>query len=156
VTNQEGPRRKELEELGDRLATARPQMSPLELDDVKARVTTAAGRGPQRGKGQPMKSRLATVMAAFALVLGGSGVVWAAAGGIPGKGGSSGSAPNNQYCPPSSNGAGKPKNPPPGNACGQPNPGHSNSHGNGPGNSNSHGNDHAASASQGKGNGKGK
>lgn len=114
----------ELEELGWRLAEARPELSPLELDSIKARVIAPGGRATRHGKGQFMRSRLATIMLAFALVLGGTGVVWAAAGGTPGSGGSSGSAPNNQYCPPSSNGAGKTKNPTPGNKCGQPNPRH--------------------------------
>jgi hypothetical protein len=118
----------ELEELGGRLAEARPELSPLELDSIKARVIAPAGRATRHGKGQFMRSRLATIMAAFALVLGGTGIVWAAAGGNPGSGGSSSSAPNNQYCPPSSNGAGKTKNPPPGNKCGQPNPGQGHGH----------------------------
>jgi hypothetical protein len=121
----------ELKALGDRLVEARPELSPLELDNVKARAIAQAGRATRQGKGQFMRSRLATIMLAFALVVGGSGVVWAAAGGNPGSGGSSGSAPNNQYCPPSSNGAGKPKHQGGGNKCGQPNPGHGQGQGHG-------------------------
>jgi hypothetical protein len=140
-----------LSELGGRLTEARPELSPPQLDGIKARAVARAGRATRQGKGQFMKSRLATIMAAFALVLGGTGIVYAAAGGNPGSGGSSGSAPNNQYCPPSSNGAGKPKHQGGGNKCGQPNPGqgHGNSgqgHGNsGQGHGNSgqgHGNGH--------------
>jgi hypothetical protein len=99
----------ELEELGGRLVEARPQLSALELDRVKGRAIAQAGRATRQGKGPFMRSRLATIMVAFALVLGGTGIVWAAAGGNPGSGGSSGSASNNQYCPPSSPGGGKPK-----------------------------------------------
>lgn len=118
----------ELEELGGRLSEARPQLSALELDNIKAKAITRAGRETRQGKGHFMRSRLATVMVAFALVLGGTGIVWAAAGGNPGSGGSSGSAPNNQYCPPSSNGAGKAKHQGGGNKCGQPNPGGGHGH----------------------------
>jgi hypothetical protein len=123
----------ELSELGGRLAKTRPELSPLELDGIKARAIAQAGRATRPGKGQFMRTRLATILAAFALVLGGTGIVWAAAGGLPGKGGSSGSAPNNQYCPPSSNGAGEPKHQGGGNKCGQPNPGHGHGLGNGHG-----------------------
>jgi hypothetical protein len=119
----------ELKALGDRLVEARPELTPLELDSIKARAIAPAGRATRHGKGQFMRSRLATIMLAFALVLGGTGVVFAAAGGNPGSGGSSNSAPNNQYCPPSSNGAGKPKHQGGGNKCGQPNPGQGHGHG---------------------------
>jgi hypothetical protein len=104
----------ELDELGGRLAEARPELSPLELDSIKARVIAPGGRATRHGKGQFMRSRLATIMAAFALVLGGTGIVWAAAGGIPGGGGSAG---KKQYCPPTSGGGGNHNKPPPGN-CG--------------------------------------
>ena len=56
-----------------------------------------------------MKSRFASVAIALGLVFGGAGGVMAATGGLPGSGGSSASAPNNQYCPPSSNNPGAPK-----------------------------------------------
>ena len=114
----------ELEELGGRLAEARPELSPLELDSIKARVIAPAGRATRHGKGQFMRSRLATIMLAFALVLGGSGVVWAGAGGHLGSSGGSSSAGNSQYCPPTSHAPGKPKHQGGGNKCGQPNHGH--------------------------------
>jgi hypothetical protein len=129
----------DLEELGGRLSRERPQLSAIELDRIKTRAIAQAGRATRQGKGQFMRSRLATILAAFALVVGGSGLVWAAAGGNPGSGGSSDSAPNSQYCPPSSNDPGKPKHQGGGNKCGQPNPGNpgnSNSQGNGNGNGN--------------------
>ena len=108
----------ELSELGGRLTEARPELSPLELDGIKARAVARASRATRPGKGHFMRRRLATIMATFALVLGGTGIVWAARGGSPGHGGSSGSAPHTQYCPPSSNNGGKNKTPPPGNKCG--------------------------------------
>jgi|GEM_PF-3605463 len=70
-----------------------------------------------------MKSRIASILVVLVLVVGGTGTVLAGSGGVPGKGGSSGSAPNNQYCPPSSNSPGKAKHQGGGNKCGQPNPG---------------------------------
>jgi len=56
-----------------------------------------------------MKSKFATAAIALGLVFGGAGGVMAATGGLPGSGGSSASAPNNQYCPPASNNPGQPK-----------------------------------------------
>lgn len=71
-----------------------------------------------------MRSRLATAALTVALVGGGGGAVIAASGGTKSSGQG---AARSQYCPPKSPGAGKPKNPPPGNACGQPNKGTSKS-----------------------------
>ncbi len=109
----------ELEEIGERLRSERPEASPLELDRMKttalARVTRSASR---QGKGAFMRSRLASVLVVFALLAGGTGAVMAASGGVPGSGGSSGSAPNNEYCPPSSNHPGSPKHEGGGNKCG--------------------------------------
>jgi hypothetical protein len=119
----------ELSELGGRLAKGRPQLSALELDKVKARAIAQAGREQRRGKGQFMRTRLATTMAAFALVLGGTGIVWAGAGGI----GDGGSAAHKQYCPPKSPNAGG--HPPCGKAKGH----HKHHHHN---NNNGHGHNH--------------
>jgi hypothetical protein len=113
----------ELEELGGRLAEARPELSPLELDGIKIRAIAGTGRASRQREGQFMRSRLATIMLAFALVLGGTGVVWAGAGGHLGSGGSSSSAGNSQYCPPKSHAPGKPKHQGGGNKCGHPNHG---------------------------------
>jgi hypothetical protein len=111
----------ELEELGGRVTKERPQLSALQFDDLKARAMARAGRATRQGKGQFMRSRLATIMVAFALVVGGTGIVWAAAGGIPGPPSDGGSASNKQYCPPTSHGGPKPKHAPQGggNKCGQ-------------------------------------
>jgi len=114
----------ELEQFGERLRHERPQASPLELDRIKTRAMMQGPRSASlRMEGTFMKSRFVSILVAFGLVVGGTGGVLAATGGVPGSGGSSGSAPNNQYCPPSSNGAGKPKPHGGGNKCGQPNPG---------------------------------
>jgi hypothetical protein len=113
----------ELKQLGERLRDERPQASPLELDRIKARAMTRASRAASvRTNGTFMRSRLVGILVVLGLVVGGTSGVLAATGGIPGSGGSSGSAPNNQYCPPSSNDAGKPQHDG-GNKCGQPNPG---------------------------------
>src|SRR4051812_26946900 len=105
----------DLEELGGRLSQERPRLNALELDRIKTRAMAQAGRANRQGKGRFMRSRLATTLAAFALVVGGGGAVWAAAGGNPGSAGSSGSAPNHQYCPPSSHNPGHQGG---GNKCG--------------------------------------
>jgi hypothetical protein len=106
----------ELSELGGRLAEERPELSPLELDRIKVRAIAQAGRATRQRKGQFMRSRLATIMAAFALVLGGTGIVWAASSG----GGSTDSASQKQYCPPQSKAGGDQPKPPP-ESCGKGN-----------------------------------
>jgi hypothetical protein len=141
----------DLEELGERLSKERPRLSAIELDQIKAGAMTRAGRATRQGKGQFMRSRLATIVAAFALVVGGGGAVWAAAGGDPGSGGSSGSAPNNQYCPPSSNNPGHPKHEGGGNKCGHGGHGHGHGHGDEHG----HGHGHGDGDEHGHGHGKG-
>ena len=109
----------ELEEFGRRLRDDRPQPSPLELDRIKTRAMTQASRAASpRMKGTPMKSRLASILVVTGLVVGGTSGVLAATGGVPGSGGSSGSASKTQYCPPSSPGGGKPKHGEGGNKCG--------------------------------------
>jgi hypothetical protein len=109
----------ELEEFGQRLSDERPQPSPLELDRIKTRAMTQASRATSpRMKGRPMKSRLASILVVSGLVVGGTTGVLAATGGVPGSGGSSGSASKTQYCPPSSPGGGKPKHGEGGNKCG--------------------------------------
>ena len=113
----------ELEELGNRLRDERPEATPLELDRMKTAAMARASRSFSRqGKGPIMKSRLAGVLVAGAVIVGGTGGVMAATGGNPGSGGSSASAPNNQYCPPTSNNPGQLKHV--GISCGNQNPGH--------------------------------
>jgi len=119
----------DLSELGGRLTEARPELSPPQLDGIKARAVARAGRATRQGKGQFMRTRLATIAAAFALLLGGTGIVWAAAGGNPGGENGSGSVAHAQYCPPKSHGHGKPKHHGGGHDCGHPNPGHGHGHG---------------------------
>jgi hypothetical protein len=100
----------ELEEFGQRLRDERPQPSPLELDRIKTRAMAQASRAASsRMKGTPMKSRLVSILVVAGLVVGGTGSVLAATGGIPGSAGTSGSASKTQYCPPTSPGAGKEK-----------------------------------------------
>ena len=100
----------DLESLARRLRDERPQANRLELDRMKRTAMARAARrdGVATG-GKTMKSKFASVAIALGLVFGGAGGVMAASGGIPGSGGSSASAPNNQYCPPASNNPGAPK-----------------------------------------------
>src|SRR4051812_48087958 len=108
----------DLDEFGESLRDKRPQASPLELDRIKTRAMMQGPRSASlRTKGTLVKSRLVGVLVASLVVIGGTGGVLAATGGVPGSGGSSGSAPNNQYCPPSSNNPGAVKHI--GNSCGK-------------------------------------
>ncbi len=107
----------DLERVARRLREERLERSPLELDHIKRRVLVrASGR-----KGILMlKRRLLTAALTLALVGGGTGAVVMANHGGSHGGGGGGGAPQSQYCPKN----GKPKEKgPPGNKCGQPNPG---------------------------------
>src|SRR3954452_8911276 len=101
------------ERIEQRLRTERPELSAIELDQVKQGVVARVMR--QGGRGMRMKSRLATMLLIVGLVATGGGAVLAASGGSS----SNGSSANSQYCPPSSPGAGKPKHQGGGNKCGQ-------------------------------------
>lgn len=106
----------DLHEVVQRLRDERPEATGLDLDRIKLRAMAQARSS--RPKGFVLRSRVLAVVLSVGLMAGGTGGVIAAAGGQgKGKGQPSG---NSQYCPPSSPGAGKPKNPPPGNKCGQP------------------------------------
>lgn len=110
----------ELQALEQSLREQRRWAEDSELDPIKLRAMRQAQR--PTSKGAPLRARLATAVLTLALVGGGGGAVIAANGGGNGNGKGNGAA-RSQYCPPKSPGAGKPKNPPPGNACGQPNKG---------------------------------
>jgi hypothetical protein len=97
-----------------RLRAERPELTAIELDRIKQSAMAGAER--RGGMRMTLKSRLATGLIVVGLVGTSGGAVLAASGGSSSKG----SSANSQYCPPSSPGAGKPKNPPPGNKCGQP------------------------------------
>ena len=88
----------ELHEVAERLREQRTEMTPLELDSVKQRVRANASKTapsawrPRRGN--PMKSRAAT-LALTALLIGGT-----TAGGIAAAGGNgNGSSADSQYRP---------------------------------------------------------
>ncbi len=110
----------ELQALEQRLREERRWAEDTEIDGIKLRAMRRAQR--RTSKVAPLRARLSTAVLTLALVGGGGGAVIAADGGGNGNGNGNGAA-NSQYCPPKSPGAGKPKNPPPGNACGQPNQG---------------------------------
>jgi hypothetical protein len=105
---------KGLEPVEQRLRKDRPELSAIELDQVKQGVVTRVAR--QGGSGMNLRSRLVTGLLMLGLVGAGGGAVLAASGGSS----SSGSSANSQYCPPSSPGAGKPKHQGGGNKCGHP------------------------------------
>jgi hypothetical protein len=108
----------DLQGIARRLQEQRPEISGLELDEIKLRAKAAAFA--PRLTGGSMRGRLIAGLVSVGLLVGGTGGVIASSGGASSNGNSSA---NSQYCPPSSPAAGKPKNPPPGNACGQPNKG---------------------------------
>jgi hypothetical protein len=111
---------RDLGPLEERLRRSRGSLSALELDRVKRRVISRAGRRQMN-----MKHRLVTAVLAVALVGTGGGAVLAAGGGNGnGHGNGNGNgADRSQYCPPKSPGAGKPKHPHDGgNKCGHPGP----------------------------------
>ena len=98
----------------ERLRAERPQMSAVELDEVKRRAMSKASRPGRAGL---LRRRAVSLIAAGGLLIAGTAGVYAAAGG--GGGGSSHSAPQSQYCPDQSQAPGKPK-PPKNGGCGNP------------------------------------
>lgn len=109
----------ELRELEQRLRSARPSFSELELDELKVRAMTSASgaslAGSGRKRGKPMRSRVLT-LAVAALLIGGTAGGAIAAGGA----GGSSNAAKAQYRP--------------GNGCGDKNHTHTGP----PGNPNNH------------------
>lgn len=104
----------EYEPIERRLRADKPELSAIELDQVKQGVVARAAR--RGGGGMRVRSRLVTGLLLVGLVGTGGGAVLAASGGSS----SNGSSANSQYCPPSSPGAGKPKHQGGGNKCGHP------------------------------------
>lgn len=109
----------------DRLRRSRAELTPIELDEVKRQALSRASRGGSRMK---LRSKAVTALLVFGLVGSGGGAVLAASGGN-GKSNGNG-ADRSQYCPPSSPGAGKPKDPRPAQ-CGHPENGSSSAKSNG-------------------------
>jgi hypothetical protein len=105
----------ELRELEQRLLSARPSFTELELDQLKVRaMTSASGAGPTgsgRKRGTPMRSRALTLAVAALLIGGTTGGAIAA-----GSGGGGGNAASAQYKP--------------GNGCGDKNHTHTGPPGN--------------------------
>ena len=93
----------ELVEVTERLRASRPQLSPIELDEMKRRVMARAARsgsGPSaREKGLFMRSKATSIALTLALVASGgtAGVIAKNGGGNNGKGG--GSAAKGEYKP---------------------------------------------------------
>ncbi|MDQ3742573.1 MAG: hypothetical protein M3320_07465 [Actinomycetota bacterium] len=84
----------DLKDVVRRLRDQRPEVSALELDQIKLRAKSrAASSGPQ--KGFVLKTRLTVALLSLGLVAGGTGGVLAAKGGTPGP--PSGSAGKAQY-----------------------------------------------------------
>ena len=104
----------EVEPVERRLRAERGELSRIELDGVKQGVLAKAAR--QGGRGMNLRARLVTAALVVGLMATGGGAVLAASSGSS----TTASSSKSQYCPPSSPGPGKPKNPPPGNKCGHP------------------------------------
>jgi hypothetical protein len=85
----------DLLEVAERLRASRPQLSPIELDEMKRRVMTRATRSSAsaRGKGQFVRSKIVTVALTLALV-----ASTGTAGVLAGGKGDGGSAAKGEYC----------------------------------------------------------
>jgi hypothetical protein len=108
----------DLQPLVERLRHERPEVSALELDQIKLRAL-GRERGRPRGKGQFMRSRVVSVLLAVGLLVGSTGAM-AVSGTGPGgvfkkhhRHHHARSATQSQYCPPKSQQPGKPKKPRP-------------------------------------------
>lgn len=119
----------ELQNVARQARDARRRPTDEELD--RLRPSTQGNRALLTPSGGGLRGRLVTAALTLVLVSGGGGAVIAASGGGGDKGkgsetsaakskSSDNGAARSQYCPPKSPGAGKPKNPPPGNKCGHP------------------------------------
>ena len=112
----------DLQHLVERLRDERPEVSALELDQIKVRAL-GRNRGRPKGKGQFMRSRVVSVLLAVGLLVGSTGAM-AVSGTGPGgvfkhkRHHHARSAPQSQYCPPKSQQPGKPKKPRP-SRCGK-------------------------------------
>ena len=106
----------ELQDAARQLRAAKRQPTADELERLKPAMPQRTGGLALGGAG--MRGRLVTAALTLALIGGGGGAVIAASGGGAEKGLDPGaSAAQQQYCPPKSPGAGKPK--PPGGNCGE-------------------------------------
>jgi hypothetical protein len=103
--------------IDQRLRDERPQPAALELDRAKLRAMNRVGPGHTPRRHLPRSHRLVSVALVLALTSGGTAVL-ARTGGVS-KGSSSSSAANSQYCPPTSQQPGQPKQPGPAR-CGRP------------------------------------
>ena len=112
----------DLQHLVERLRDERPEVSALELDQIKVRAL-GRERGRSQGKGYFMRSRVVSVLLAVGLLVGSTGAM-AVSGTGPGgvfkhkRHHHARSAPQSQYCPPKSQQPGKPKKPRP-SRCGK-------------------------------------
>jgi hypothetical protein len=88
----------------ERLRAERPEVTPLELDRIKQVVLNRASRGSEGSSYG--RSKLASVLVAATVLVGGTGLVVAA---ISGKNGNGNGAGHSQYCPPTSQNPGGPK-----------------------------------------------
>ena len=105
----------------ERLRDERPELSALELDQIKLRAL-GRGRGARalrpKGKEKFMRSRIVSILLAGAVLMGGTGAM-AVTGTGPGgvfkkqRHHKVRSSPRSQYCPPKSQQPGKPKKPRP-------------------------------------------
>jgi hypothetical protein len=106
-----------LDEIARRLRRERPWATDLELDRAKVTAMSRAAR-PLHGRRRGLRPRVVSTLVAAGLLVAGAVGVGAGSGGLPSVSFTQSKSINSQYCPPSSPGAGKPKNG--ANKCGQP------------------------------------
>jgi hypothetical protein len=94
-----------LQDVDRLLREQRAEASPLELDRIKLRAQSAAGR-----RGTPRGPRFVTVLLTSALLFSGVAAIVSSTGGS-GSSSTTVSPAAKQYCPPSSPKAGQPKAP---------------------------------------------
>ena len=111
----------ELQDVVQRLRAERPEASDLELDRAMVGVLTRAAREPA-GATRGWRPRAVSTMAAIGRLAAGVAGLGAGSGGIPSLSFSNSDSANSQYCPPTSQSGGKPKDKDEkgGNKCGQP------------------------------------
>ena len=107
----------EFDDVVGRLQHERPEATDLELDRMKVRAMSRASR-PSAGRKRGFRPRVVSTLVAAGLLVAGAIGIGAGSGGLPSVSFTQSKSVNSQYCPPSSPGAGKPKNG--ANKCGQP------------------------------------
>src|SRR5213079_3167284 len=97
------------DEVVRRLRNERAQATDLELDRVKVQAISRASRASD-GRKRGFRPRVVSTLVATGLLAVGAIGIGAGSGGLPSVSFTQSKSVNSEYCPPSSPGAGKPKN----------------------------------------------